>query len=103
MVTGEGTGGLMVVLANQIVGGVYNSQGSAGMYPDPNKYNNNGSKDILCGGSSGGGCIVLITKYGSTVTSHNTNGGPRVGKNYSSGGAGGTGAYASYIVENLFN
>lgn len=99
---GEGTGGLLVVLANSLISsGNLESKGSTApgfTNPDVTRSDNAG------GGASGGGCIVLISRINNITGTASVAGGSRssiTGSWINRGGAGGAGVYASYIVEDL--
>ena len=103
----NGTGGLVVIMATKIissgsllsVGGQANSVSGA----------TSGIIGRACGGSSGGGCIVLISRERNVTGTHSVAGGAAAtgggggGGSYgtANGGAGGAGTYASYIVDDL--
>lgn len=100
-----GTGGLIVIITNKIINsGSITSQGSrangfaSGYTPTRGNYST--------GGSSGGGCIVLISRERELTGTISVAGGATPSGSGSSswvvvGGAGGAGAYSSYLVEDL--
>lgn len=96
----DGTGGLIVILADNI-----NSSGnftSVGSQAD--SLTSAAGNFRAVGGSSGGGCIVLISRVATVTGSHSVNGGASATDGTTTpyyGGAGGAGVYASYIVEDL--
>ena len=98
-VSPSGTGGLIVIIAETLVNNgslVANGVTAATCSTHPSSDFNESD-----GGSSGGGCIVTISSSKSGNGTLNTDGGSRTWTNNQSGGAGGAGAKAQYIVENL--
>ena len=97
----NGTGGLIVIMANNLVNkGSLTSIGS----------NGGGTRKFMsaygiAGGSSGGGCIVLIGKTVNNTGKVNTAGGiavtPGPSRSYYNGGAGGAGTFKTIISNNL--
>lgn len=95
---GNGTGGLIIILANNLVQSgslIANGIQAAGMATTT------GYITDVTGGSSGGGCIVLISKTRTITGTNSVAGGIAPTGGDGNGGAGGAGAYASYIVEDL--
>lgn len=100
---GNGTGGLIVLIADTIKQtGSLVSEGVQAQYSGTAL----AAQAYHCmGGSSGGGCIVLISKTNSITGTNSVAGGASAtapSETYArAGGAGGAGAYAAYIVEDL--
>lgn len=95
---GNGTGGLIIILANNLVQSgslIANGIQAAGIATTTGYI-----RDVT-GGSSGGGCIVLISKTRTITGTNSVAGGIAPTGGNGNGGAGGAGAYASYIVEDL--
>ena len=102
----SGTGGLIVIIANAISNN--GSISSNGLQPTLASWTLSSKNKAENGGSSGGGCVVLLAKNTIIQGTINTNGGAAQGISQGSGqsnsrygGAGGAGAYASYIVDDL--
>ncbi len=97
----NGTGGLIVILASKIVssgnitakGSQANSIQTASTSYDNVRYG--------VGGSSGGGCIVLLSREANITGTNSVAGGISGTSKGTTGGAGGAGVYASYIVDDL--
>lgn len=98
----NGAGGLIVILSDTIKS--FGSLTSIGSQADGLTYSNNTNNTDYraVGGSSGGGCIVLISRVANIAGTHSVSGGTRASDGRPTpyyGGAGGAGVYASYIVE----
>lgn len=96
----DGAGGLIVILSDTIKS--FGSLTSVGSQADGLVTYNDGRSFKAVGGSSGGGCIVLISRVANIVGTHSVSGGAQASDRMSTphyGGAGGSGVYASYIIE----
>ena len=103
---GTGTGGLIVILADNLVSsGNVEAKGSQG--PGINPESISDEPHMAGGGASGGGCVILLSRQ-ATITGTNSAAGGNASANVqktsgasANGGAGGAGSVATLIVEDL--
>lgn len=103
---GTGTGGLIVILADNLVSsGNVEAKGSQG--PGINAESIYDEPHMGGGGASGGGCIVLLSRQAAITGTNSAAGGnasanvQKVSGASANGGAGGAGSVATLIVDDL--